>query len=118
MRLPLFFPSDFSFYGLKLTLAGEAVAVALGIYLLLVAVGRVLKRRFHVRLGQVYQLFCAAMGPYLAVTALAPVLPGRTELGAVSAFLGTGVLIRLIDQLLLALVFRGKTPGARSEVHP
>ena len=88
----------FVFYGVELSVAGEVIAVALGLYLVLVALGRLFKRRFGVRLGEVYQLFCATTGPYLAIAALYPALPGRTELGALSALLGTGVLVRLIDQ--------------------
>ena len=101
-------PDDFSFYGMKLSLAGEIVGLALGIYLLLVAIGRLLKRRFGVRLGQVYQLFCATAAPYLAAVALYPALPGRTELGAVSALLGTGVVVRLIDQYFWRWYFEEK----------
>ena len=90
--------ADASLYDLQLSLAGEAFGAALFLYLGLVAVGRLLKRRFSLRLGRVYQLFCALTGPYLAIVALYPLLPGRTELGAACALLGTGVLVRFVDQ--------------------
>ena len=94
----LYTAADFNGYGLKLSTAGEAFVVAVAIYLLLVAFGRLLKRRFGVRLGQVYQLFCAATGPYLAVAALYPDFSRRSDLSALTALLGTGVFIRLVDQ--------------------
>ncbi len=112
----VFFPfhatADFNAYGLKLSVAGEAFVAAIAIYLLLVAFGRLLKRRFGVRLGQVYQLFCAAMGPYLAVAALYPGLSGRSELAALSALLGAGVFVRLVDQYFWRWYFEEtrKTP--------
>ena len=112
MFSPFHAVGDFNAYGLKLSAAGEAFVVAVAIYLLLVAFGRLLKRRFGVRLGQVYQLFCAATGPYLAVVALYPSLSGRSELAALSALLGTGVFIRLVDQYFWRWYFEEtrKTP--------
>ena len=110
--------ADFNAYGLKLSAAGEAFVAAVAIYLLLVAFGRLLKRRFGVRLGQVYQLFCAATGPYLAIAALYPSLAGRTELGSLSALLATGVFVRLVDQYFYRWYFEEKTRRAGSQVHP
>ncbi len=78
--------------------AGEMLLAALAVYLVLIAAGRLLKRRSGTRLGVIYQLFCVAAGPYAAVVILQPKFPGHTELGALTALLGTGVLIRLIDQ--------------------
>ena len=103
-----FHAAGFDAYGLKLSAAGEAFAVAVAIYLLLVAFGRLLKRRFGVRLGQVYQLFCAAAGPYLAIAALYSTLTGRTELGSLSALLATGVFVRLVDQYFWRWYFEQK----------
>lgn len=78
---------------------GEFLLAALGVYLLLVATGRLLKYRFGTRLGIVYHFFCIVAGPYLATLLLRlRDAPGRTELGAITAILGTGVAARLLDQ--------------------
>ena len=77
---------------------GEMLLSAVVIYLVLIGTGRLLKRRFGTRLGAVYQWFCVLAAPYLSVLLLWAKFPGRTELGAGCALLGTGVLIRLVDQ--------------------
>lgn len=81
-----------------MTRIGETFLAAVSTYLLLVALGRLLKYRFGTRLGAIYQMFCVATGPFLAVSLLEPEVPGRRELGAVAALLGTGVAARLVDQ--------------------
>ena len=43
----------------NLSVIGGTVALAFGLHLLFVAVGRLLKRRFGTRLGAVYQFFSA-----------------------------------------------------------
>ncbi len=83
---------------LRMMRIGGLLLAAVLIYLSLVALGRLFKYRFGTRLGRVYQFFCLAAGPYLALQFLAPGLGGRVELGAVTALLGTGVVVRLIDQ--------------------
>ena len=107
-----------SVYGLKLSLAGEALSSP-SVYLLLVAVGRLLKRRFGVAARRDLPTFQRGRSrPTWRSRLLHPALPGRTELGALSALLGTGVLVRLDRPVFLALVFRGTPQGARPEVHP
>ncbi len=99
----------------------ELFGASLVLYLLLVALGRLLKYRLGTRLGRVYQLFCVAaapflastflqpsrrhvaiidliVGPYLRITSNEPSLPGYRDLGALTAVLGSGVLVRLLDQ--------------------
>jgi small-conductance mechanosensitive channel/CRP-like cAMP-binding protein len=96
-------PALFSFLtdywrNLQVSIWAELLLAAVGLYLVLVALGRLLKYRLGSRLGQVYQLFCATAGPYLAVTLLKPDLPGGRELGALTALLGAGVSVRLLEQ--------------------
>ena len=83
---------------LQLDVAGELFVGAIITYLSLVAVGRLLKRKFGAKLGVVYQLFALILGPYLAMVVLHIAPPGRRELGAAAALLGSGVLGRFIDQ--------------------
>jgi small-conductance mechanosensitive channel/CRP-like cAMP-binding protein len=80
------------------TTTGEMLAAALTIFLLLVATGRLLKRHFGVRLGRIYQLFCAAFSAYLAFLLFFPIALFRRDLGAASAMLGAWVLVQLLDQ--------------------
>lgn len=94
------------------TRTGEMLLLAVAVYLLLVAVGRLLKRRVGTRLGVVYQMFCAVAGPLVAVTLLQPTLPGRRELSAAAVLLGTGVLIRLVDQYFWGLYFQQRRKAA------
>ncbi len=88
--------------------AGETVALAVGIYLVLLTTGKLLKRQVGVSLGRVFQCFSAAAGAYGAATYLVPWMPGRTELGALTALLGTGVFVRLVDQYFWRLYFEGR----------
>ena len=60
------------------------VGVAVGIYLVLLSSGKLLKRQLGVSLGRVYQGFSATAGAYVAIIYLSPSLPGRTELGALA----------------------------------
>ncbi len=83
---------------LEFSIWAELILVSVALYLILVAVGRLLKYRMGARLGRVYQLFCIAAGPYATITALKPSLPGHRDLGAVTALLGAGVFIRLLNQ--------------------
>ena len=79
-------------------LAGELLLAALVAYVLIVAIGRLLKRKFGARLGTVYQIFALALGPYLALLLFDVHLPGRRELATVAALLGSVVLGRLVDR--------------------
>ena len=88
-----------SFLGrLRLQVAGEVLAASFGVYVGLVAVGRLLKWRFGARLGVVYQFFALTLAPYATLLFFDVPIPGRRELGAVAALLGSVVLGRLIDQ--------------------
>ena len=87
---------------------GEMVALAVGIYLVLLSSGKLLKRQFGVSLGRVYQCFSGTAGAYAAVSYLDPSLPGCRELGALTALLGTGVFVRLVDQYFWRWYFEGR----------
>ena len=84
--------------GPQIDLAGELLVAAIVAYVLLVLVGRLLKWKFGVRLGIVYQLFALTLGPYLAMLLLGVILPGQREFAAAAVLLGSVVLGRLIDQ--------------------
>lgn len=94
----------FSFADLRLN--GELLALAVGLFLLLVGIGRFLKERLRLpRLGTVYQLFCLVLAPWLAATILAPNMPGRRELGAATVLLGAAALVRPVDELFFRRPF-------------
>ena len=98
----------FNLSGVEVSLFGETLGAAVGIYLVLLSVGKILKRQVGVRLGQVYQLFSLTVGAYLAITYFFPWLPGRRELWALAALLGTGVFVRLVDQYFWRWYFEGR----------
>ena len=92
----------------NLSVAGATVATAIGLYLVFVAVGRLLKRRMGTHLGAIYQLFSTVFAAYLAVVMLRPGFIGTRELGALSSVSGAGVLIRLLDQYFWRWYFEEK----------
>ncbi len=106
------FPPSGNSAAFHLSVAGGTVATAVGIYLVLVGGGRLLKRRLGTRLGAVYQLFSAVFAAYLAVVMLRPAFLDTRELGALSSVLGAGVLVRLLDQYFWRWYFeeRRKAP--------
>ena len=112
-RLPVQFADLWSdLPSLNVTLAGETLALALGLYLLLFGIGKGLKRRLGTRLGAVYQLFSAVFAAYLADRFLRFGFPFARELAAAAAILGVGVLVRLLDQYFWRWYFedRRKVP--------
>ncbi len=91
-----------------LSVVSELFGAVLAIYLVAVALGRLLKRLFKARLGLVYQIFCIAFALYLAMVFIAPHLPVMRDLGAVAALTGAGVLVRLLDQFFWRWFFEEK----------
>ncbi|MEA3212183.1 MAG: hypothetical protein QOE70_5240 [Chthoniobacter sp.] len=81
----------------------EAIAVPV-IFVVLLALGRVLKRRHHVRLGVAYKLLCVTLALYLPCTFSPVQFPWREEmlrhLGAASVLLGTLCLLAVIRRFL------------------
>ncbi len=86
------------FGGLGLNNVSKFALEVVALYLVLVAIGRLLKRRFGARLGRVYQLFCVTFAVYLGHVLVAPRLFAAREFGAASALLAAGVFVRLLDQ--------------------
>ena len=92
--------------GPQLDLLGELLITAIAAYVLLVLAGRLMKWKFGVRLGIVYQFFALTLGlfnsivlePLAADRLLRVNLPGQREFAAVAFLLGSVVLGRLIDQ--------------------
>lgn len=92
-----------------LTLPGEVLAAAAGLYLTLVGAGKLLKGRLGLpRLGGSYQLFCLVLAPYAAAKFLGLEFPGRRELGAAAVLLGAVALIRPVDALFWRRYFETK----------
>ena len=108
------FPSaaDADSTAINLGVAGGTLATAVGLYLVFVAIGRLLKRRLGTHLGAIYQLFSAVFAAYLAVVFLRPAFISTRELGALSSVTGAGVLVRLLDQYFWRWYFeeRRKAP--------
>jgi small-conductance mechanosensitive channel/CRP-like cAMP-binding protein len=77
----------------------ETAAVPV-IFILLLAVGRVLKRRYHVRLGATYKLFCAVFAFYLPCAFSPVAFDGQPalarHLGAAALLLGVICLLAII----------------------
>ena len=105
-------PTNSGSAAFNVSVGGATVATAVGLYLLFVAVGRLLKRRIGTHLGVIYQLFSAVFAAYLAVVLLRPGFIDTRELGAMASVLGSGVLVRLLDQYFWRWYFeeRRKAP--------
>jgi small-conductance mechanosensitive channel len=77
----------------------EAAAVPLT-FILLLAIGRILKRRYQVRLGAIYKLFCAVFAFYLPCALSPAPFPWKSaltrHLGAIALLLGVICLLALI----------------------
>ena len=100
--------ADGSSTAFNLGIAGATVAMAIGLYLVFVALGRLLKRQLGTLLGAIYQLFSAVFAAYLAVVFLRPGFISTRELGALSSVFGAGVLVRLLDQYFWRWYFEEK----------
>ena len=97
---------------LSLQIAGEVLATSFGVYVGLVAAGRLLKWNFGARLGIVYQFFALTLAPCVTLLFYGVSIPGRRELGAVAALLGSVVLGRLIDQFFWRWFFEERRRAA------
>src|SRR5471032_828751 len=82
------------------------VVLAVFIYLILVAIGRWLKRRMELPLGLFYQAAAAATGLYLATVLLLPDLTWRREFAAVAVLASVRALLPLLSRIF-ALRFSG-----------
>ena len=96
----------------RLDMVGELLAATLVAYVLLVAVGRLLKWKFGARLGVVYQFFALTLAPCAVLLFFGVSLPGRRELGAAATVLGSVVLGRLIDQFFWRWYFEERRRAA------
>ena len=82
---------------------------SLVLYLALLAVGRVLKRKASLPLGFFYQTAALAVSLYLAAGMFLPTLPFRRDLGAVAILAGVGALLPLLTQHLMPWFFEKRT---------
>ncbi len=90
---------------IQLTQAALAAAAAVAIYLLLVALGRWLKRRAGVRLGVLYQLLCLTAAIFIPLTFFPVNFTLLRFLGALVAMLGTVFLLALVRRFFWELYF-------------
>lgn len=81
------------------------VAVFVATYLIVLMIGRFLKRRAGVRLGVLFQLFCLTLAFYAAISVYGVEVPWRRHVGAGVTLLSTAVLVALIDRYLWDLYF-------------
>jgi len=79
------------------------IGVAIGVYLVLIIVGRIAKRRFHVPLGWVYQLFCFSMA--LFVPSLLPSIKfaGEENIDAAAVLTATFVAISFLRHYIFGI---------------
>lgn len=89
---------------------GAFVVVAIVVYLLLVAIGRFLKRRLELPLGFAYQAAAAATGLYLATYLLAPDLAWRREFAAVAVLAFVRALLPLLNRIFTLRLAGGERP--------
>lgn len=69
-------------------------------YLLTLAIGRFLKRRYRVRFGVLFQLFGLTLAFYVALHVYGLRVPWRGHVGAALVLLSTAVLVALLDRYL------------------
>ena len=74
--------------------------VFIATYLITLAIGRLLKRRFAVPFGILFQLFCLTLAFYAALTFYGLQIPWRGHIGAVLVLLSTAVFVALMDRYL------------------
>jgi small-conductance mechanosensitive channel/CRP-like cAMP-binding protein len=81
---------------------------ALVLYLIMLALGRWLKKSAHMHLGMLYQVFSAVVAVYGAVLFLAPTFTYLRELTATVALMAAVFLIALMQRLVWESYFREK----------
>jgi small-conductance mechanosensitive channel/CRP-like cAMP-binding protein len=74
--------------------------VFIGVYLLALAIGRLIKRRRGVQFGLVFQLFCLTLALYAAIAAYGVHAPWRNHVGAILILLSTSVFITLLNRYI------------------
>lgn len=90
--------------GLEFTrIGGIYLGVALGIYMVLILFGRILKHRMHLPLAGSFRIFCLFVALYLPTLSRSLPIPGGKHLGALVIITGAIVLNRVIRYGLLNL---------------
>ncbi len=77
------------------------IILAVLIYLVLVAIGRWLKRRLELPLGLFYQAAAAATGLYFATVLLLPDLAWRREFAAIAVLASVRALLPLLNRIFV-----------------
>ena len=86
------------------------LVLAILVYLVLLTVGRWLKRRMDLPMGLAYQMAAAATGLYLAARLLLPELSWRREFAAVAVLAGVQALLPLLNRMLTRRLASAKQP--------
>jgi small-conductance mechanosensitive channel/CRP-like cAMP-binding protein len=76
------------------------VAVFIAVYLITLAIGRLLKRRAGVRFGLLFQLFALTFAFYAALTVYGLRAPWRGHVGAILILLSTAVVVAFLNRYL------------------
>jgi len=93
---------------------GAFIVLAVVVYLILLALGRWLKRRMELPMGLAYQAAAAATGLYLATILIMPDLAWRREFAAVAVLAGVQALLPLLNRIFT----RRQTVGVRTDPFP
>lgn len=75
-----------------------AALVFVAVYFFTLAIGRLLKRRYGVRFGLIFQLFALTLAFYVALAINGAAPPWRGHVGSMLVLLGTGVFIALLNR--------------------
>jgi small-conductance mechanosensitive channel/CRP-like cAMP-binding protein len=75
-----------------------ATLVFIGVYFLTLAIGRILKRRYGVRFGIIFQLFALTLAFYSALAVNGARPPWQGHIGSLLALFGAGVFITLLNR--------------------
>ncbi len=78
----------------------SAALVFIGVYFLSLAFGRLLKRRYAVRFGLIFQFFSLTLAFYSALAVNGARPPWQGHIGSILALLGTGVFLSVLNRYL------------------
>jgi len=92
--------------------AALTVGAFVGIFFVALSVGRLLKRRAGVQLGNLYQLFCLTLAFYAALAVYGVEAEWRNHVGAVAILLSTALVVALVNRYVWDWYFekRKQTP--------
>src|SRR2546428_2086516 len=84
------------------------VIAFIGTFFIALGIGRFLKRRAGVRLGQLFRLFCLTLAFYAALAVYGVHAPWRNHVGAAVILLSTAFVVALVNRYVWDLYFEQK----------